>query len=80
MNYTNSNLPAMFRGLSPQMVNTLLRCGYGTSDTVLLLTLADEMNAHPDWSEATDEEIREHFDRLRASLKEILRNAIGGTK
>ena len=64
MNYTNNTMPERFRGLSPMMVNTLLRYGYSDEATIRLLSIADETGNHPDWSEATDDDIREHFSLL----------------
>lgn len=63
-NYGNSNLPDEFKGFSPMMINALLNLGFSGKDTILLITFADQNNHHPDWSEATDEEIADHFYSL----------------
>lgn len=66
--YNNSTnpLPEMFAGLSPFMVNTLLELGFMPKETADLLRYADEIDDHPDWSEASTDEITLHFVRLEA--------------
>lgn len=70
--YNNSTnpLPEKFEGLSPLMVNTLLSIGYTDNAVNRLLRFADAHNDHPDWSDATNEEIDRHFRGL--SIKILL--------
>lgn len=69
--YNNSTnpLPEMFAGLSPYMVNTLLELGFMPEETADLLRRADEINDHPDWSEASMGEIRQHFTVLKMMME-----------
>lgn len=68
MNYTNSNLPKVFRGCSPMMVNDLLSFGYSDNQVVTLIQYANDNDCHPDWSEDSTEEIRECFDCVATVL------------
>jgi hypothetical protein len=68
MNFTNSNLPEVFRGCSPMMVNDLLSFGYSDAQVVTLIQYADSNDFHPDWSEDSTDEIRECFDRIASIL------------
>ncbi len=68
MNFTNSNLPEVFRGCSPMMVNDLLSFGYSDAQVVALIQYADSNDFHPDWSEDSTDEIRECFDRIASIL------------
>ena len=63
-NYGNSNMPNEFKGFSPMMVNALLNLGFDADETIKLISYADKNNDHPDWSEATNKEIAEHFYSL----------------
>lgn len=62
--YTNSNLPSHFKGFMPRAVNDLIRLNYSDREVVALLKYADDHNDHPDWSEATDEEVALHFKSI----------------
>lgn len=68
--YNNSTnpLPDALRGHSPGNVNTLLHIGWSEEMTKILLDYADANNDHPDWSEASYEEIEEHFAILEAMI------------
>lgn len=65
-NNTTNPLPEMLAGLSPFQVNTLIELGFTPDETSTLLRYADEINDHPDWSEASTDEITLHFVRLEA--------------
>lgn len=60
-NNTTNPLPPELAGHSPAMVNTLVSLGYGEKWIKILLDIADAENNHPDWSEATNEQIDDHF-------------------
>ena len=68
MMYTNSNLPAQFKGLMPRAVNDLLELNYSDREVIALLKYADDHNDHPDWSEATDEEVALHFKSIAQTI------------
>lgn len=64
--YNNSThpLPEALVGHSPMMVNTLKELGWEEDTIKILLDLADSNNDHPDWSEASADEIGDHFGLL----------------
>lgn len=55
-------------GCSILQVATLLDLGYSKSEVRDLLEAANMLNCHPDWSESTLEEIRQHFTALYKDL------------
>lgn len=71
MKYNNSTnpLPAELRGHSPGNVNTLLHIGWDEAEVRVLLDYAQAHNDWPDWSEASYEEIEEHFSILEEMLR-----------
>ena len=64
--YNNSTnpLPEMFRGKSPNMVNTLLVLGWNADDTLALLNFADSTGDHPDWSDDDWDRLLFHFQQI----------------
>lgn len=55
---------AEWSGYSWMMVTTLAELGYNATNIRRLLDHADRNNNHPDWSEATNDEIAAHFTEL----------------
>ena len=63
--YDKTNpLPAHMSDLSPMMVNTLLECGWHEDTIAWVLRNADRRNDHVDWSEATLDEVDDHYSKL----------------
>jgi hypothetical protein len=55
---------AEWSGYSWMMVTTLAELGHDSANIRRLLDMADRRNDHPDWSEATNDEIAAHFTEL----------------
>jgi hypothetical protein len=55
-------------GFSILQVSDLLSLGYTETEVRHLLQAADLLNCHPDWSESTLEEIKEHFSLFYSDL------------
>lgn len=54
---------------------TLLEIGYTAAEAEELLRYADDNNDHPDWSEDSLEQIKEHFDMVKADVDAEARSA-----
>jgi hypothetical protein len=67
---------AEWAGYSWLQVTTLVELGFEPDQVRMLLDLADDENDHPDWSEASNEEIAVHFHKLHESL--LVEMAEGG--
>lgn len=62
--------------MSKYMTDTLLEIGYTPADAEALLRYADDNNDHPDWSEDSLEQIKRHFEDLKAEFDEEERAAL----
>jgi hypothetical protein len=59
---------AEWAGYSWLQVTTLVELGFAPDKVRMLLDMADDDDNHPDWSEATNEEIAVHFHQLQEGL------------